>query len=1179
MNTANKPDGPAGIAWPGLIVLLGSICAYWLAQNDLETSRPKVPSAYQIPDPVGSKAVAATPSRMWEDPISTTYDHWKKSRPGPLPDHPVSRFIEIDRRKGNDSQEEDLRSLFANLVGEYEGVETLCLPILVNGGRYAEDKETRLRTRYAVVTALAHAGYKLSYPERLSYAEVSTEVLAMKEGEEWTKQTLIIPVKLYRPMPLPEEKVPQDGESKASPVSSESSPPATTAAEGTRSDAIPQILVLWINEAQLGGMPLLALHRITDAMFGGVTDKTRLHFRIIGPSSSDGLEKIYLELSSYAGSEQREHNLETTDTSQILWKRAWGKNPDGPFLSTKIERPIPILSPRATATVSSDRVTTKQTDATDSAIPQFQVIRTIGNDHILVSHAIKQELDTRGAWPEAQKKQVMILLTEHDTSYGRRIVREFEQLFDSTEGGKSDSEPPIQIPLRVLKYLRGADGQTTRETTERSARTESKPNSSGDLYFLPANETATRLPQGESQYDYLRRLKSDLRRLEENRRITAIGVVGSDVYDKLLILRALRPHFPDTVFFTTDLDAIYEHPDELRHTRNLVIASHYGLRLNTKFHDAFGDESTANMSMLPFRDSYQTAEHLTTRIAVGDPGIRDALQQAVPLKYRSSSVMKMALTLWDHEHDHFGRGDQPADYALEGVLRPLITTVGTAGFRHLEQPERGERLTASAPGERLPHQKTHQTTELNAVGEAVAAVQTNENASVSLQPEPDNSARSMRTPLTVLLIGLGIACFLVWDHRESISELLRGTPQKIEGVISFVPPDVRNLQTGYLNVILPLTVMLLVWAVLKGMFGLEQILLDGTSVMPRIFIQILIGMSAALTLVQFSRQVCAMWDRWSPKTHLRLQESGLLDKILSDPEVPRLRPPVMWNMILLACYIFIFVTAVLYHPQIIPLLLLLGIAGLLGTLIWMKMGGGQRSISADPSQNFFIFFQDKSVSKIFPAFALLVGSVAILIAAFAVAEYYTATVFTASGWRPYFMSRGGITTWMLDFSSMLFAQVMVCLLFTSILYGHEWSREFARYLRAKIQEFDPNAQPEPDDRVDSLILIGEATVVTTKYTPWLMVYILALLLAYHPTISPVPIPTGILIVLSISIGVLVASTLYVRRIIQQQRAEVLQDLRGRLFNLRRENAKQDQRKHRAGEKRRSRSRGKIMSQS
>ena len=37
-------------------------------------------------------------------------------------------------------------------------------------------------------------------------------------------------------------------------------------------------------------------------------------------------------------------------------------------------------------------------------------------------------------------------------------------------------------------------------------------------------------------------------------------MLGSDVYDKLLILQALRPAFPRAVFFTTDLNARLAYP-------------------------------------------------------------------------------------------------------------------------------------------------------------------------------------------------------------------------------------------------------------------------------------------------------------------------------------------------------------------------------------------------------------------------------------------------------------------------------------------------------------------------------------------------------------------------------------------------------------------------------------------
>src|SRR5262249_18327199 len=91
-------------------------------------------------------------------------------------------------------------------------------------------------------------------------------------------------------------------------------------------------------------------------------------------------------------------------------------------------------------------------------------------------------------------------------------------------------------------------------------------------------------PENRSQFDYIRRLAkrikleasdkaSDMNTLEEKQgsalwtilrpvlftprkpAISAIGVLGTDPYDELLILQALRQEFPDTIFFSTDLDA------------------------------------------------------------------------------------------------------------------------------------------------------------------------------------------------------------------------------------------------------------------------------------------------------------------------------------------------------------------------------------------------------------------------------------------------------------------------------------------------------------------------------------------------------------------------------------------------------------------------------------------------
>jgi len=118
--------------------------------------------------------------------------------------------------------------------------------------------------------------------------------------------------------------------------------------------------------------------------------------------------------------------------------------------------------------------------------------------------------------------------------------------------------------------------------------------------------------EGMGQFDYLRRLADQVRerdsRLQQKGegKIKAIGILGSDVYDKLLILQALKPEFPDALFFTTDLDALLLSSAKSKYARNLIVASGYDLRLC----DALQSD------IPPFRSAYQTSVFLSTRIAV-----------------------------------------------------------------------------------------------------------------------------------------------------------------------------------------------------------------------------------------------------------------------------------------------------------------------------------------------------------------------------------------------------------------------------------------------------------------------------------------------------------------------------------------------------------------------------------
>ena len=106
--------------------------------------------------------------------------------------------------------------------------------------------------------------------------------------------------------------------------------------------------------------------------------------------------------------------------------------------------------------------------------------------------------------------------------------------------------------------MRGLDGKLPDKGDKAASVAEKTPDSK-DKEKSDA-ETLIESPEGQNQKDYLRRLADHILELDQNLKtddnkkgVAAIGVLGSDVHDKLMILEALRQHFPHKLFFTTDL--------------------------------------------------------------------------------------------------------------------------------------------------------------------------------------------------------------------------------------------------------------------------------------------------------------------------------------------------------------------------------------------------------------------------------------------------------------------------------------------------------------------------------------------------------------------------------------------------------------------------------------------------
>ena len=250
----------------------------------------------------------------------------------------------------------------------------------------------------------------------------------------------------------------------------------------------------------------------------------------------------------------------------------------------------------------------EQLFATKLGIKAFRSLLTRDD---LVLRTILQELAERGACEKDKELAPKIaIISEQDTIYGRLLD-------DIVEGMISDiqvEDVKCQFNVSEYGYLRGVDGELPfgsriAESTDRSNESGSN---SDSFSLLESLVIAGRKESdvGPRQFDYISRLAMEIQNGANGDsagnagKLIAVGVLGSDVYDKLLIMQALKPRLPSAIFFTTDLDTRFYGRDVYDQTKNLLVASSYGLKIQ-------GQDAPA------FRDSYQTSFFRSVKQSLG----------------------------------------------------------------------------------------------------------------------------------------------------------------------------------------------------------------------------------------------------------------------------------------------------------------------------------------------------------------------------------------------------------------------------------------------------------------------------------------------------------------------------------------------------------------------------------
>lgn len=598
---AEKTTNGGSLHWPALITILVATGGAYFFVSPLNSSRPNAEPGKKVV----SLGYEDREAHLWQDPFqAAAEDENEKTKAAaatqpsaPLSPPAINAYMSVvtggeeasassqpllqattrPERVGSEKSEldgptHDWGDIVRQLKERTDRDSITIMPVLVQAGPYAELGEQRLRLRVAVLDALALHNY---IPEDAEHIGAVATGWAWQSFRDPKKDRLDIASAMERGSQAARLLIPYEWSYRIK--------------NGKRDD----VLILWLNENAFGDLPLTRLSALCAKI--RQTGLKNVQFKIIGPRVSTVLRAMAEEASQ--GLSQT--TIEQLRDAQMFSATATAAEdillanlncPESAKGCTTVSQLIDNrMGPRKLAPFLN-RLTLTDSDMCREVITELErrkgvrIRRDEGNEKPHLSH--------------------VVLVCEWDTFYARSLLKTFKVQANEPDGKYS------WISTRY--YLRGIDGQipaiNRRELSAERERTKTEKNEKSLGY--------PERPEGMSGLDYLRRLADDLTdydqrlRADENQSeesgIQVVGVLGNDVYDKLLVLRALRDRLPNVHFFTIGMDARYGLGSEWSAAHNLLICSNFGLQLNERF----------QQSMPPFRDNSQTAAFASVQFAL-----------------------------------------------------------------------------------------------------------------------------------------------------------------------------------------------------------------------------------------------------------------------------------------------------------------------------------------------------------------------------------------------------------------------------------------------------------------------------------------------------------------------------------------------------------------------------------
>ena len=611
MPTEHSDGASSFLLNPNVLLAVVTVASgVWIFTHKLSSNRP-LPSSDSAQAFLGDQKLEA---RLWEDPLKGT------GREDDTVDITVREIADRIRSRRESPE-----------GGSRDAV--LLLPVLLAGGRYSEDQESRIRSRYAIVSALGQAGYAPMDAEHIGSVRIPW--LTQQELEKARSSTEELSALWHEVEWGSDARVWQLG----TPVHRDSTHiqfrfewyRPRTFARGSANHSRQDVLVLWLDETHFEDDPALRLALLLERLMGASDAPGSAGFSIglIGPRRSSTLRRLLPDwekkdapLFPVRNASVRRLALRVLECVDVY--AATPSAMDEVLIRHDRTEDLPPRTWVTSLLAKRERV---------PHLGLFKSFRNFASTDAQMAHGILDELALRGADLSSTENH-MVLISEWDTFYARMLALTYraelalrrKQPVARTRAAFVEDHRTGQGEISNLHsfvYLRGLDGQAHASSAPESKTSRDDPdaeNRAGTRGKARPWEPDINLAEGQAQFDYLGRLgdrieelKSRLRAQGHSHRICAIGIVGSDVYDTLLILQALRQRFSDVHFFTTDLDVRFLHPRERGWARNLIVASSYGLELH---HSLQGTAA-------PFRDSAQTAQFSAALAALGNGQLKE----------------------------------------------------------------------------------------------------------------------------------------------------------------------------------------------------------------------------------------------------------------------------------------------------------------------------------------------------------------------------------------------------------------------------------------------------------------------------------------------------------------------------------------------------------------------------